>query len=282
MWDLDLVSPGAGSPLPAGLHRRPARDLDLLRAGVRCADPGTSPHWPTSVIIGWLRCAHIAFEALKIGAGPPPIRIDEGWLLIHHGVSGELIPGVVLQPNAHYAAGAMILSADDPSTVLARTAEPLMAPRPRTSGTASSRTWCSPRRSRQIDGRMFVFYGMADTQDRRGRTATDRSSVMRRFGAGTARRDGGRSAGHGDARQPVSRSGAGRAHRQRTCRVKPRLGAPLTNLAHLDFLTDQVAVPASAAHSTYRLSSEPTVGVLWVYANALPGRNVRPGRRRRL
>ena len=31
----------------------------------------------------------IEFEELKIGAGPPPLRVDEGWLLIHHGVTGE-------------------------------------------------------------------------------------------------------------------------------------------------------------------------------------------------
>ncbi|MET0965267.1 MAG: hypothetical protein ABWZ02_02655 [Nakamurella sp.] len=44
----------------------------------------------------------------------------------------------------------------------------------------------------------------------------------------------------------------------------------LTNLAHLDFLTEQVAVPDSTAHSSYRLATEPTVGVLWVYADANP------------
>jgi hypothetical protein len=47
--------------------------------------------------------------------------------------------------------------------------------------------------------------------------------------------------------------------------------APLTNLAHLDFLADRVSVQASASHTTYRLSSDPEVGVLWVYANSLPG-----------
>ncbi|HEY7815444.1 MAG TPA: hypothetical protein VIC62_19510, partial [Nakamurella sp.] len=46
---------------------------------------------------------------------------------------------------------------------------------------------------------------------------------------------------------------------------------PLTNLAHLDFLTDRVAVTDTAAHSTYQLAADPTVGVLWVYANAAPG-----------
>ena len=33
------------------------------------------------------------FEKLKIGAGPPPLRIPEGWLLVHHGVTGRLLPG---------------------------------------------------------------------------------------------------------------------------------------------------------------------------------------------
>ena len=47
--------------------------------------------------------------------------------------------------------------------------------------------------------------------------------------------------------------------------------APLTNLSHLDFLTDSVAVRAGAAHTTYRLAQEPKVGVLWVYADARDG-----------
>ncbi len=47
--------------------------------------------------------------------------------------------------------------------------------------------------------------------------------------------------------------------------------APLTNLAHLDFLTEQVAVRDTPSHSTYRLDTEPEVGVLWVYADARDG-----------
>jgi hypothetical protein len=47
--------------------------------------------------------------------------------------------------------------------------------------------------------------------------------------------------------------------------------APLTNLAHLNFLAADVKVPVTAAHSTYRLDKEPAIGVLWVYADALPG-----------
>jgi hypothetical protein len=45
---------------------------------------------------------------------------------------------------------------------------------------------------------------------------------------------------------------------------------PLTNLAHLDFLRDQVSPPAQAGHSTYRLAESPLIGVLWTYAEPNP------------
>jgi hypothetical protein len=53
------------------------------------------------------------------------------------------------------------------------------------------------------------------------------------------------------------------------------LGAPVLaqaqaparpNLAHLDFLGDRVAPPPQAGHTTWRLDQEPSVGVLWTYA----------------
>ena len=68
------------------------------------------------------------WESLKIGAGPPPLRVEEGWLLLHHGVSGELVPGWAQQPAVHYAAGAMLLDAHDPARVLSRSSEPLLSP----------------------------------------------------------------------------------------------------------------------------------------------------------
>ncbi len=49
----------------------------------------------------------------------------------------------------------------------------------------------------------------------------------------------------------------------------PRVGAPqapLTNLAHLNFLGGRIAPPAQARHTTYQLATDPRVGVLWVYA----------------
>ncbi|TDQ00846.1 hypothetical protein [Labedaea rhizosphaerae] len=43
--------------------------------------------------------------------------------------------------------------------------------------------------------------------------------------------------------------------------------APLTNLAHLNFLGDRTTPPAQPGHTTYRLAEDPSIGVLWTYAD---------------
>ena len=48
--------------------------------------------------------------------------------------------------------------------------------------------------------------------------------------------------------------------------------APLTNLAHLDFLLDEATPPAEVpGHTTYRLAEEPTLVLPWTYADSRPG-----------
>jgi predicted GH43/DUF377 family glycosyl hydrolase len=68
--------------------------------------PIISPRWP--------------WEFVQIGNGGSPIEIDEGWLVLTHGV------GAV----RNYCIGASLLDRDDPSKVLARTRLPLIRPTP--------------------------------------------------------------------------------------------------------------------------------------------------------
>ena len=98
-------------------------------------------------------CRAYDWEAVKIGAGPPPIRVPEGWLLIHHGVSGVEVEGWGPQQDLHYAAGAMLLDPADPGRVLARTPAPV-ARAGRSGGAAGARcpTSSSPPRSRRSTG----------------------------------------------------------------------------------------------------------------------------------
>ena len=45
----------------------------------------------------------------------------------------------------------------------------------------------------------------------------------------------------------------------------------LTNLDHLDFLRDEVTPPEQANHTTYDIADQPSLGVLWTYADARDG-----------
>jgi beta-1,2-mannobiose phosphorylase / 1,2-beta-oligomannan phosphorylase len=104
------------------------------------------------------------YEVTKIGAGPPPRRVPEGWLLLHHGVLGAITSGFVPQQGLVYSAGAMILSAGDPGKVVTRTSQPLMSPdNPEEQvGTVSNVVF--PTCIEETSAGTFVFYGMADAR----------------------------------------------------------------------------------------------------------------------
>ena len=63
------------------------------------------------------------WDADKVGGGAPPIRVRAGgrdaWLAVYHGAAGS-------PPT--YALGALLLDADDPARVLARSRDPILRP----------------------------------------------------------------------------------------------------------------------------------------------------------
>lgn len=58
------------------------------------------------------------WDSARIGAGCAPIATERGWLAIYHGAD----------ERNRYALGALLLDADDPSRVVARSAEPIFSP----------------------------------------------------------------------------------------------------------------------------------------------------------
>lgn len=60
----------------------------------------------------------------RIGAGPPPVRIPEGWLVIYHECTQPKSPGDV----GVYSARAMVLDHDDPSRIVSSSRTPLLSP----------------------------------------------------------------------------------------------------------------------------------------------------------
>ncbi len=73
-------------------------------------------HWTDSVPIMHPR-RHL-WDGRRIGAAGPPIKTDEGWLLIYHGYDESRV----------YCLGAALLDLEDPRVVISRPEEPILVP----------------------------------------------------------------------------------------------------------------------------------------------------------
>lgn len=101
------------------------------------------------------------WERLKLGGGTQPVKTDDGWLIVYHGVDGDADG----DKNRRYSAGVMVLDLDDPSKVLYRSPEALLSPDAAEEQVGvvnnvvfPTGLWPAP----DGDG-WFVAYGMADT-----------------------------------------------------------------------------------------------------------------------
>jgi predicted GH43/DUF377 family glycosyl hydrolase len=94
------------------------------------------------------------WDSRKVAAGPPPIKTEEGWLLIYHAV-GERDPD-------SYKVGAMLLDPKDPTRVRARSPEPILEPQAwyETEGLKPNVVY--PCGAVVIEERLFIYYGGAD------------------------------------------------------------------------------------------------------------------------
>jgi predicted GH43/DUF377 family glycosyl hydrolase len=73
--------------------------------------------------VGPVFAGHPHYWDELVGAGPPPVETEAGWLLIYHGVATHF-KGVNV-----YQAGAVLLDRTDPSRVVARTRDNILEPR---------------------------------------------------------------------------------------------------------------------------------------------------------
>jgi predicted GH43/DUF377 family glycosyl hydrolase len=160
-WDLGSITGGRDVFLPAGLtDPRPGIWISYTPADAVLTDVRALTQVRSHRLVA---LPEYAYEAVKIGAGPPPLRVGEGWLLIHHGVSGTLAEGWGPQEHARYSAGAMLLDPDDPGMVLARSSSPLLEPLVAGEREGTVPNVVFPTAIEEIDGQRFVFYGMADS-----------------------------------------------------------------------------------------------------------------------
>jgi len=162
MWDLSETKTDQGVVLPAGITD-PRQSIWISYVPVEAVadDLSALALWSRH---RFLAGPEFAFEATKIGGGPAPLRVPEGWLLLHHGVTGHIEKAFDHQQNVHYAAGAILLDGDDPSIVIARTPEPLLQAETEDERGGIVPNVVFPTAIEEIEGVRYVFYGMADSK----------------------------------------------------------------------------------------------------------------------
>ena len=89
------------------IGRQDGENLFLIRSD-------NMTHWDEGAM---LLAPEYPWELVQIGNCGAPIELDEGWLLLTHGVGAM----------RKYSIGAVLLDKDDPSKVLGRTREPILA-----------------------------------------------------------------------------------------------------------------------------------------------------------
>jgi predicted GH43/DUF377 family glycosyl hydrolase len=92
------------------------------------------------------------WDGWKIGAGGPPLKTENGWLAIYHGVS----------PDRVYRLGVVLLDLDEPSKVINWPAAPILEPEEPWELTGDIPNVVFTCGTAEIDGRYFVYYGGAD------------------------------------------------------------------------------------------------------------------------
>lgn len=113
-------------------------------------------------LVGWGGHRPLALPRLgmwdgkRTGAGTVPFPVPEGWLELYHGVDSE----------GQYAMGALLLDAEDPARVIARSPEPILTPDQdyEQSGFYRNTVFACGHVPLDDDGdRIRVYYGAADS-----------------------------------------------------------------------------------------------------------------------
>jgi predicted GH43/DUF377 family glycosyl hydrolase len=94
-----------------------------------------------------------SWDGAKVGICTPPMKTKYGWLLLYHGISHQ---------HHTYRVGALLLDLKDPTTVLARTSDPIFEPEENYEKFGIVNNVVFPCGMVEKDGTLFMYYGGAD------------------------------------------------------------------------------------------------------------------------
>ena len=135
----------------------------LSRAMERCGEgyPNKNPaiwlsesddllHWDNYTL---LMQGETDWEDKKIGAGTPPIKTKDGWLVLYHGVSTK---------DDAYRVGAILLDLNNPYKIIARTKDFLMEPEEEYETNGYYNGCVFPTAVVPHNGTLYIYYGAGD------------------------------------------------------------------------------------------------------------------------
>lgn len=96
------------------------------------------------------------FEARHIGAGAPPIKTKDGWLIIYHAVEPR-------NGGRIYYAGAALLDLKNPQKAIARLPYPFFAPKEEWECEGHVNNVVFPTGTSIFNNRLYIYYGTSDT-----------------------------------------------------------------------------------------------------------------------
>ena len=94
------------------------------------------------------------WDSRKVGVGAPPIKTDDGWLLIYQAVGD--------QDSSRYKMGAMLLDRENPTKVLRRSIKPILEPTEWYENEGYKAGVAYPCGAVIMNNKLHVYYGGAD------------------------------------------------------------------------------------------------------------------------
>jgi len=150
-----VLFPGEIAGAHVALHR-PNPATPFCRPEMWVAWSQDLIHWGHH---GVLHCGGAEWETGRVGAGPPPVRVAEGWLEIYHGSRHPTEPGQV----GKYSTGALLLDAENPARVLRRSPQSIFEPTADFERHGFVPNVVFPTGIIETEKTFLLYYGAADT-----------------------------------------------------------------------------------------------------------------------
>lgn len=153
-WDKDaFIFPERINGMIAYLHRiSPNIQLDYFEDFDELLSVNSWEDYENRIETSTIMKSEYFWENQKIGGSVPPIKTNQGWLLVYHAVDDKFI----------YRGSVALLDLKNPSKVIARIPYPLLEPKEKYELYGDVNNVVFPEGAYIFEGELYIYYGAAD------------------------------------------------------------------------------------------------------------------------